>query len=166
MGAVSSVKATSWSRPLEILYYCPTCGRANKIAPPIHDPEPPCRSCGSTLRLEASGAAEPGRAILRCAVCGDTHFYVRKDFNQTVGCTVVGIGAVLVPWTYGLSLAVCALLDYLFYLSLPMITVCYVCASRYRGIPLNPEHSRYELMTAQTYEARSLNWRRFHARTD
>ena len=57
--------------------------------------------------------------------------------------------------------AVCALLDLALYLWLPMIAVCYVCGARYAGLPLSPDHAPYDLMTAQTYEARSHNW---HAR--
>jgi len=43
---------------------------------------------------------------------------------------------------------------------LPSETVCYVCGSRYTGPPLNPDHKAYDLMTAQTWEARSIAWRR------
>ena len=108
---------------------------------------------------------QPGRAVSTCAVCGDDKLYVQKDFSQKVGCLVVGIGAVLVPWTYGLSLAVCALADWLAYRMLPMITVCYICRTRYRGLPVNPNHRPFELMTAQTWEARTLTWRRLHDRS-
>lgn len=102
---------------------------------------------------------------MRCVVCGDTKFFIQKDFNQKLGCAIVAAGAILVPWTYGLSLAAFALFDLALYSWLPMVTVCYVCSTRYRGLPLNPDHAKYDLMTAQTWEARSLNWRMRHDRS-
>lgn len=101
----------------------------------------------------------------RCMVCGDDKFYVQKAFDQRLGCLIVAVGAVLVPWTYGLSLAVCALADLLLYRRLPPLTVCYVCKARYAGYPTHPDHAAYDLMTAQTYEARSLTWRRRYDRS-
>jgi hypothetical protein len=99
-----------------------------------------------------------------CAVCGDDKFFIQKNFNQGLGCLIIAVGAVLVPWTYGLSLAVFALVDLVLYRLLAMITVCYVCGTRFIDTPLNPQHRAYDLMTAQTYEARSLNWRKRHDR--
>jgi hypothetical protein len=93
-------------------------------------------------------------------VCGEDKFYVQKAFSQKAGCLIVAAGATLVPWTYGLSLAVCALLDWILYKILPSVTVCYICRASYGGIPLNPDHRPYELVTAQTWEARALAWRR------
>jgi len=148
----------------EIRYHCPGCGAGNGIAVG-GDPLPgavDCRACNTTLRLTAPETLTPGRPPARCAVCGDDKLYIQKDMSQKVGCLVVGVGALLVPWTYGLSLAVCALIDFALYRLLPFITVCYVCASRYRGMPLPDDARPFDLLTAQTYEARSITWRRFN----
>jgi hypothetical protein len=125
----------------------------------------PCRGCSSPLEIAAPEAALPGERLLRCAVCGDDKLYTQKDFDQRLGCLILVVGAALVPWTYGLSMGVCALADLLLYRALPPVTVCYVCKSRYRGLPLNPDHAPFELVTAQTWEARSVNWRSIHDRT-
>lgn len=150
----------------EVLCFCPSCGATTTVAPPLTAPGPPCRGCARPLPIAEPAALRPGRPIERCAVCGDTKLFTQKDFNQKLGCVVVAIGAVLVPWTYGLSLAVCAAIDALLYWRLPLATTCYVCSSRYRGVPLNPAHGKYDLMTAQTYEARSLTWRRLNDRSE
>ncbi len=149
-----------------MLCFCPSCGVSNRLRAPLPDQAAPCRGCGRPLPVADPGALRSGSPIERCAVCGDANFFIQKDFNQKLGCAVVAAGAVLVPWTYGISLAVCAAIDALLYLGLPLATTCYVCSSRYRGIPLNPDHGKYDLMTAQTYEARSLYWRRRHDRSD
>lgn len=97
-------------------------------------------------------------------MCGEDKLYLVKDFDQRIGCLIVAAGAALVPWTYGLSLAVCALADLLLYRSLPMIAACYVCGARFQGHPAGPDLRPYDLMTAQTYEARALAWRKRHDR--
>lgn len=43
----------------------------------------------------------------------------------------VGIG--LVPWTYGLSLPIFALIDWLFYRKVPMMAHCYRCGAEFRN---------------------------------
>jgi len=148
---------------MEIRYSCPSCGAGNRL--PLGqagsaDPSPPCRSCGRSVQLAAAGGLPEDRAVTRCLVCGDDKLFSQKDFNPKVGCAVVMVGALLVPWTYGLSLGVFALADYLLYRRLPAIAVCYVCGARYRGLPVSPDLSPYDLLTAQTYEARAIHWRR------
>ena len=50
-----------------------------------------------------------------CPICGSNHFYRKKDFNQAIGCIIILIGAILVPWTYGISLLILSIIDYLLY---------------------------------------------------
>ena len=162
-GETPSVKESEVSSFLVCRCFCPSCGAANSLEPPTGTgAPPPCRSCGRILPFQAPGAVSSGRVVTACACCGDDKLYLVKDFDQRLGCLIVAVGAALVPWTYGLSLAVCALVDWLAYRLLPMVTVCYICATRYRGAPLNPDHKPFDLMTAQTWEARTLTWRRLH----
>ncbi|HET6372096.1 MAG TPA: hypothetical protein VFG76_02235 [Candidatus Polarisedimenticolia bacterium] len=140
-------------------YICRSCGTSNRLTPPFSDTTPACRRCAAGTSLAAAGDVDPLRPPARCVVCGDDKLFTQKSFNTTAGCLVVAAGAAAVPWTYGLSLALCALIDYLLYRRLPPITVCYVCGARYHGQPVNPNHGPYDLMTAQTYEARSIRWR-------
>jgi len=51
-----------------------------------------------------------------------------------------------------------ALVDLILYRTLPRVSVCYICKARYRGVPPHPDHLPFDLMTAQTYEARSVHW--------
>lgn len=142
-----------------IEYRCPGCGAAGRLELPVRTGQTAaCRSCGVEMTLAA--AAGTSAPLVVCPICGDDKLYVQKDFSQKTGCLIVAIGAALVPWTYGLSLAACALLDLILYQRLPPLTVCYVCGSRHAGTPISPDHHPFDLMTAQTYEARSLSWRR------
>lgn len=153
---------------MEIICFCPTCGSGNRLAKPL-PAGPECRSCRAPLPMappasQAAPSADSG-GLRRCPVCGEDKLYVQKRFRQKLGCLIIAAGAAAVPWTYGLSLAACALFDLILYRMLPTIAVCYVCATRIAGTRLDPELAPYDLMTAQTWEARSVTWRRRHDRS-
>lgn len=154
---------------MEVRCLCPSCGSANRLgigADGIDRDGTLCRRCRRRLPVsQPEVITSSSGPITRCAVCGDDKLYLQKDFDQRVGCAIVAAGAALVPWTWGLSLGVCALVDYLLYRRLPPMTVCYVCGARYRGMAPHPDHAPYDLVTAQTWEARSLNWRRLNDAT-
>ena len=69
----------------------------------------------------------------RCPMCTCRQFYTVKDFNQIIGFLVMGIGIVLVPKTFGLSLPVFALIDWLIYRYVPTLVACYRCGGEFRG---------------------------------
>lgn len=74
-----------------------------------------------------------------CPCCGCRQFYITKDFNQALGCLVMAVGIVLVPWTFGLSLPVFAFIDWLLYRRVPVVTCCYRCGAEFRGFPPSKE---------------------------
>jgi len=71
-----------------------------------------------------------------CLMCSCKQFYKQKDFNQALGCIIMLIGISLVPWTYGLSLAVFAFIDWLLHKKVPTIVVCYRCGSEFKGFKI------------------------------
>ena len=70
----------------------------------------------------------------RCPVCPASQFYTVKDFNQLLGIGIVVVAAILVPFTYGLSLPVLALIDWLLYKRAKEFIVCYRCGSEFKGM--------------------------------
>ena len=72
----------------------------------------------------------------RCPVCTCRQFYTDKDFNQVIGFIIMGIGIVLVPWTYGVSLPVFAFIDWFIYKKVPRLVACYRCGSEFRAFPI------------------------------
>ena len=68
-----------------------------------------------------------------CPICNARQFYTSKDFNQFLGCLIMVIGIVLVPVTYGLSLPVFALMDWILHKRVATLINCYKCASEFRG---------------------------------
>lgn len=72
-----------------------------------------------------------------CPVCRCRQFYLAKDFNQAVGCLVIAVGIMCVPFTYGLSLPVFAVVDWFLFWKVKTMIVCYQCGSEFRGFEIS-----------------------------
>lgn len=119
-----------------------------------------CGSCGArrqmaAARFDAGGA--PRDPLEACLACGSNKLYTQKDFNRKLGLAVVAVGAVLSPWTYGLSLVACMGFDYALYYFVPEIAVCYACDAIHRGFSHNPAHRAHDPLLAERFrrEARA-----------
>jgi hypothetical protein len=88
----------------------------------------------------------PGARVEVCPLCGCRHLYRQRDFNRALGCLLVVIGAVLVPWTFGLSLVVFSLLDLWLYRRLQEAVVCYRCDTVYRDARPGPGQREFDLL--------------------
>jgi hypothetical protein len=104
----------------------------------------PCPNCAETNGVVAPPADLP---VVNCAFCDCQELYFQKDFNRVTGVLLVAIGAVFVPWTYGLSLLAVTIVDWVLYRTLKDVTVCYACRTVHRGYPLNPAHLPFDLVT-------------------
>ena len=92
-----------------------------------------CPGCGATRAVAREGWTGGAEARVEvCPLCGCRHLYRQRDFNRALGCGLVAVGAVLVPWTFGLSLIVCSLIDLWLYRRLRDAVVCYKCDTVYR----------------------------------
>lgn len=105
---------------------CGVCKEAKWLPAP-----PSCRRCDAPHLL--AGELD----FSRCPACGGADFYRQKDFNQVLGYGVIIVGAILVPYTYGLSLLVLGLVDLLLYHRVADLIVCYRCGSLYRGFKVD-----------------------------
>jgi len=61
--------------------------------------------------------------------------YQQKDFNRTIGVSLLVVGVILSFWTYGISLLVVTLIDFLLYRFVGNVGVCYQCQSAFRDDP-------------------------------
>ncbi|MFT7538855.1 MAG: phage FluMu protein Com [Lysobacterales bacterium] len=68
-----------------------------------------------------------------CPVCTCRQFYLTRDFNQVLGCSIMLIAIILVPKTYGLSLPVLAGIDWLLHRRSKGIVNCYRCGCEFHG---------------------------------
>ena len=89
----------------------------------------------------------------KCPACGSAHFYVQKDFNKVLGCGIIIFGILFVPVTYGLSLAIVALIDWIIYNRVPDSIICYKCSGEFFGINPTPAGlSPFDHHIAEIYE--------------
>jgi hypothetical protein len=103
---------------------------------------------------------QPTEALTVCPACGCRDLFVRKDFPQKLGLTVVAVAGIAFlvlaarPATFYLGvwvLVVAAALDAALFFFVRKITVCYRCRAEFRGRPLNPDHGPFELAVAEKY---------------
>ena len=96
---------------------------------------------------------------MRCLVCSSTELFIRKDFSQRLGVTIVVAGIVVssvfweyrMPyWTYGVLFAT-ALIDVVLYFTVGNVLQCYRCQAQYRGVPGSENHGGFDLETHEKY---------------
>lgn len=105
-----------------------------------------------TVPCAGGGAAHPVRAerlskdggLLGCLVCGHQELYTQKDFPRALGFVIVGVAAVLAPFTYYLSLVAAGLVDAVIYVLASDVVVCYVCHARHVRFAKEPRHPRFD----------------------
>ena len=98
-----------------------------------------------------------------CPKCGCKDLFIRKDFPQKVGLSIVIVAAVAFLWLASsrqrfylgaIVLLAAAVLDALLYWFVPKITVCYRCRAEFRDVLINPDHEGYELAVGEKYRRR------------
>lgn len=117
-----------------ITRHCPNCKKYSEVIAANNTPLI-CPNCqikwGEVTTIEM--------VFDRCPVCDGRQFYRSKDFNQFVGCLIMLIGIILVPFTYGLSLPVFAIIDWLLARRVRDIVNCYKCATEFKGFVIPPQ---------------------------
>jgi uncharacterized protein (DUF983 family) len=126
---------------VQILAKCPKCDAGLPFAAADPPSAIKCGRCGRDIPLAVTADVGADRAVDRCPVCAGADFYIRKDFDPTIGLTVVIIGAIISGIFYWFGrdiiaysiLASAALVDLVVYGRLKDVTVCYRCHSEFRG---------------------------------
>lgn len=112
---------------------CPECGSGINVYPTIAAKGAECDICKHVVPVNFD-ANHVTAHLEDCPVCARKDFYQQKDFNRIVGVVLFVIAAVLVPWTYGLSLLALYLLDVFLFRRLNMIAICYKCKTVFRQV--------------------------------
>jgi hypothetical protein len=116
-----------------------------------------CPHCAQQIQVP-NGAIEGGQ-IRRCVVCPSTELFLRKDFPQKLGVTLVILGFIgsSIAWAnyrVGLTFAILfitALIDLALYIVMGESLTCYRCHAQYRGFHDSPQHSGFNLETHERY---------------
>ena len=141
---------------MNVTYRCTDCGGTTRseVRPEVELLE--CLHCNGKIRMAVSSAEDLGR---RCVVCPSTELFVRKDFSQRLGVTIIVLGFVAssIAWAYHqsvLSLAILvgtALLDAGLYLVTGNVLTCYRCHSEYRDVPTLEGQPAFNLEVHERY---------------
>ena len=132
---------------MRIRTQCKACGLPFKVRLERGQQEIECPNCSQVLALDLDGwSTDNDQYVKTCLLCDCRHLYRQRDFNRGLGCTLVAIGAALVPWTYGLSLVVLSLIDLVLYYRLPESVVCYRCDTVYRDARPGDRQNEFDLL--------------------
>jgi hypothetical protein len=147
---------------MNITFPCPKCEAANRVEFDPRATELVCQHCGQEMQIP-NGAVVEGR-VRRCLACPSTDLFVRKDFPQRLGVTIVTVGllASCVAWAYSLLiptfviLFATALIDVALYLIVPNALMCYRCGAMYRGAREIDEHGSFNLETHERHRQQKI----------
>ena len=101
--------------------------------------------------------------LSRCPACGCSDLFIRKDFPQKLGLSIVvaaGVAFLVLAssrqrfYLGALVLLVAVVIDAALFWFVPKITVCYRCRAEFRDRPINPKHDGFELAIGEKYRQR------------
>lgn len=84
-------------------------------------------------------------------MCGAAHLYRQKDFNRKWGLALVALGVIFAYWTYGISLVVVTLLDWVISRRVKEVATCYRCQVVFRDTPLIADVAPFDLELQDYY---------------
>ena len=142
---------------MNVTFRCPHCDVIEREEFTAETRELHCRGCGIPWAVPAGAVSDD--KLHQCLICPSTELYIRKDFSQRLGVTIVVIGFVIssifwyyrMPfWTYGVLFAT-ALIDVILYLFVGNVLHCYRCQAQYRGVPGLENHEPFNLETHEKH---------------
>ncbi len=154
---------------MNVTFICPECEQAVRVDVTPHAESLACAHCGSRIAIPPDGF--DGQQLTRCLVCPSTDLFVRKDFPQRSGVTIVTLGilASCVAWgyhetnmTFGI-LFLTALVDVVLYLVVPCALMCYRCGAQYRGVAGLDAHGSFNLETHERHRQQKARLERMKA---
>jgi len=119
----------------------------------------PCAGCGRAYQVRSGVVGAAG--VERCAFCGNRSFFLQKDFDQRIGCLIMGASLALalwVGWKFGWIwftpvLLATVVVDWIVAARIQPVTICYRCDGEYREVPIHPRHRGYDPHIAERYAA-------------
>ena len=119
---------------LEIVFACPACGDPVEFGLESTTLSATCDHCDHETALPEAATEDVEGRIEACCVCGCRELFSQRDFNRPLGLTLAGIGLVLGPFIYWISVGVAVTIDAALYLVVPSVVICYACSAQYRGV--------------------------------
>jgi hypothetical protein len=138
-------------------FYCPDC-----LTHADHESsaagEFRCAKCERVYTADAPGSVG-AEGMDRCAFCGNRTFFLQKDFDQRLGCLIMGVSlaaALFVGWRFGWiwftpALLASVVVDWVVAARIRPVTICYRCDAEYRDVPVHPKHQGYDPHLAERF---------------
>jgi hypothetical protein len=118
---------------MSIQITCAGCGSGVEVHPDMAASKVQCEICQHVTDVQFTQSHLEGE-LKECPVCTRQDFYKQADFNRKIGVALFVIAALLVPWTYGLSLVVLWLMDVFLFKRLSAVAICYKCKTNFRDV--------------------------------
>mgnify|MGYP006969467032 CR=1 FL=1 len=136
---------------MNITYHCPACDATVRTVVGQDDSAVTCTHCQHSIAAPAK--AFDGEKLYRCLVCPSTELFIRKNFPQRLGVTIVVLGFAIscITWYFHLVIATFAVLfatagiDVLLYLFMGNALQCYRCHAHYSGVDDIESHAAFDL---------------------
>lgn len=137
---------------LELSFACPGCGNPveGRLTPGTTDLT--CPTCARETVLPERNELLASSPLAPCTVCGSHDLYHQRDFNRKIGLLIVAIGCVLGPWTHWISAVVAIVIDFLLFLVVPTMSICYACNAQYRGHPKERKAPEFDIAIHDAYK--------------
>jgi len=149
---------------MKVRFDCPECHRSTQADLSHGDNRLFCPYCRHGWEGPSDALAD-GR-LSRCFVCPSTDLFVRKNFPQRLGVSIVVIGmtASCVPWYYHrvyttfAILFATALIDVVLYLTMDNVLTCYRCKADYQGMT-EGSHESFNLEVHERHRQQQARWK-------
>lgn len=142
---------------MNVTFACPNCDAASRVHFHGDTKQIRCEHCSESL-IVPDGAIE-NEQVTRCLICPSLELFVRKDFSQRLGVSIVvaGLAASCVTWfrheviwTFAILFATAAV-DFVLYFFTGNALQCYRCQAEYRGVAGLEKHEPFSLETHERY---------------
>ena len=142
-----------------ITFRCPHC-KAELSFDDLSVNESPCPKCSQTIALHLTPKMREQNMVDQCAICELDKLYVQKDFNRTLGVSILAIAFTISmilwvrDWVYSAFLVIgaAAAIDWTLFKLWPDVTICYRCHAQYRAVTPNPENRECDLGLVEKYD--------------
>jgi len=130
---------------------CPHCQQSLDITFNWPSEEPQCSFCHQKLFLNATDLFIQNKKLDQCPLCGASHLFKRKDFNQKLGLGLIVLGILGAYFTYGISLLAVTLIDWILFRRIGELGSCYQCKAEWRDSPLIEHLAPFDLEISDYY---------------
>lgn len=140
-----------------VTYICPRCERSHRSEPISRIEGLNCSACGWS-RPFSETVDRQSETPRECLRCGNEDLWRQKNFPQWLGLLFVAAGAISssIAWAYhrpvwalGILMGF-ALLDMMFYLTMPDVLVCYRCRTKHHRADVS-RHGAFNHELAERY---------------